>query len=295
MMDREDLDLIQVDMTVVPMSLERLLAPATVALIGASGTPGKWGYMMMRTLLDGGFGGQIAAVNGRGGEVQGHPAYPTVADLPWAPDVALVTVGREACVDAVEALAARGCRHAVLYAAGFAELGAEGARLQDRMVAGGPGGRHAAPRPELHEPLRRPEPAEPDRHPGPPPGAARLRVPERQPRLRPGRARAPERPRAVPLPEPRQPGRPRLRGRAGRRPRGSRYRRRGALRRGGPAGPRPGVPRGRPSPGARQARGGADRRADGHGPPRVGVPHRGAPVRRPRAARDSSARPARSR
>jgi acetyltransferase len=116
------------------MSLERLLAPATVALIGASGTPGKWGYMMMRTLLDGGFGGEIAAVNGRGGEVQGHPAYATVADLPWAPDVALVTVGREACVEAVEALAARGCRHAVLYAAGFAELGGEGARLQDRMV-----------------------------------------------------------------------------------------------------------------------------------------------------------------
>ena len=58
-----------------------------------------------------------------------------MADLPWAPDVALVTVGREACVDAVEALAARGCRHAVLYAAGFAELGVDGARLQDRMVA----------------------------------------------------------------------------------------------------------------------------------------------------------------
>ena len=117
-----------------PMSLERLLEPATVALIGASGTPGKWGYMMMRTLLDGGYGGTIAAVNGRGGEVQGHPAYPTVADLPWAPDVALVTVGREASVEAVEALAARGCRHAVLYAAGFAELGPDGARLQDRMV-----------------------------------------------------------------------------------------------------------------------------------------------------------------
>ena len=117
------------------MTLERLLQPATVALVGASGTPGKWGYRMMRTLLDGGFGGRIAAVNGRGGEVQGHPAYPTVADLPWAPDVALVTVGREACVEAVEALAARGCRHSILYAAGFAELSPDGARLQDRMVA----------------------------------------------------------------------------------------------------------------------------------------------------------------
>ena len=122
-------------LTPAPTSLERLLAPETVALIGASGTPGKWGYMMMRTLLDGGFGGRIAAVNGRGGDVQGHPAYARVADLPWAPDVALITVGREACAEAVEALAARGCRHAVLYAAGFAELGIEGSRLQDRMVA----------------------------------------------------------------------------------------------------------------------------------------------------------------
>jgi acetyltransferase len=117
-----------------PTPLERLLAPRTVAVVGASSTPGKWGYMMMRTLLDGGYAGTIAAVNGRGGEVQGRPAYPTVADLPWAPDVALVSVGREASVEAVEALAARGCRHAVLYAAGFAELSAEGARLQDRML-----------------------------------------------------------------------------------------------------------------------------------------------------------------
>jgi len=114
--------------------LDRLLAPETVAVVGASATPGKWGYFMLKTLLDGGFAGEVAAVNARGGEVLGRPAYRTVADLPWAPDVALVTLGRESAVEAIEALAARGCRYAVVYAAGFRETGPEGAALEARMA-----------------------------------------------------------------------------------------------------------------------------------------------------------------
>jgi acetate---CoA ligase (ADP-forming) len=116
-------------------SLEELFRPKRVAIVGASGTPGKWGYFVLRTLLDGGFTGEVAAVNGRGGEVQGCPAFATVADLPWAPDLALVVVGREAAVDAVEALALRRCRHVIVHAAGFAETGPEGAALERRMLA----------------------------------------------------------------------------------------------------------------------------------------------------------------
>jgi acetyltransferase len=116
-------------------TLERLLAPETVAVVGASATPGKWGYFMLKALLDGGFAGEVAAVNPRGGEVLGRPAYPGIADLPWAPDVALVTLGREQTVEAVEALAARGCRYAVVYSAGFRETGPEGAALEARMVS----------------------------------------------------------------------------------------------------------------------------------------------------------------
>jgi acyl-CoA synthetase (NDP forming) len=115
--------------------LDRLLSPETVAVVGASATPGKWGHSMLKTLLDGGFAGEVAAVTLRGGEVLGRPAYPSVADLPWAPDVALVTLAREQAVVAVEALAARGCRHAVVHAAGFRESGPEGAALETRMVA----------------------------------------------------------------------------------------------------------------------------------------------------------------
>ena len=116
-------------------SLERMLRPERVAVVGASSTPGKWGYLVMRTLLDGGYAGEIAAVNGRGGEVQGRPAFATVSDLPWPPDLALVVVGREPAVSAVQELAARGCRHVIVHAAGFAETGPAGAALEARMVA----------------------------------------------------------------------------------------------------------------------------------------------------------------
>jgi acetyltransferase len=116
-------------------SLDAFFRPKRVAVVGASYTPGKWGYLVLRTLADGGYAGEVAAVNGRGGEVQGRPAFATVADLPWAPDLALVVVGREGAVGAVEALAARGCRHAIVHAAGFAETGAAGAALEARLLA----------------------------------------------------------------------------------------------------------------------------------------------------------------
>jgi acyl-CoA synthetase (NDP forming) len=90
--------------------------------------------MMMRTLLDGGYPGEVVAVNGRGGEVQGRKAFRTVAEIPFPPDVALVTLARELSVEAVEALAERGCKNAVVYTAGFAEVGPEGEALEARMV-----------------------------------------------------------------------------------------------------------------------------------------------------------------
>ena len=269
------------------MTLERLLQPATVALVGASGTPGKWGYMMMRTLLDGGFGGRIAAVNGRGGEVQGHPAYPTVADLPVGPrrraghrrPRGLRRGGRgagRAGVPARDPLrrrlrrarrrTARACRTGWSRRPGRPACGSSGPNCMSLFVARSR--LNLTGIPDLRA------------------GTARLRVPERQPGLRPRRAWAPERARAVALPEPRQPGRPGLRGRAGRGPRRIPTPRAVALY---VEAVRPGRGRAfleaRPSPGPGQAGGRPDRRADGQRPPRLGVPHRGAPVRRPRAAR----------
>ncbi len=66
--------------------------------------------------------------------VQGVPAFPNVPSLPEVPDAAIVAVPGEHAIAAVEALGAKGCRFGIVFTAGFAELGATGEGLQDRLV-----------------------------------------------------------------------------------------------------------------------------------------------------------------
>jgi acyl-CoA synthetase (NDP forming) len=67
--------------------------------------------------------------------VQGLPAFPSVADLPEVPEAAIIAIPGEGAVAAAEALGARGCRAAIVFTAGFAEVGGEGEALQNRLVA----------------------------------------------------------------------------------------------------------------------------------------------------------------
>lgn len=116
-------------------SLDAFFRPRTVAVVGASNNPDKAGNRIMRTLLGGGFTGEIAPVNVRGGEVLGRPAFRTVTELPWAPDLAVVAVQPEATVRVIEELGARGARYAIVHASGFAEMGPSGAQLQASLLA----------------------------------------------------------------------------------------------------------------------------------------------------------------
>lgn len=112
-----------------------LFAPASVAVIGASDDPGRIGGKPIRYMLERGFAGRILPVNPGRRTVQGLPAYAAVADLPETPEVAIIAVPPAAAVAAVSDLAARGTAAAILFTSGFAEGGAAGAALQDRLVA----------------------------------------------------------------------------------------------------------------------------------------------------------------
>ena len=68
------------------------MAPRSVALVGASRREGSVGCRMVETLARGGYGGVVHCVNPRYGEVGGHPCLPSLADLPAAPDVAVLSV-----------------------------------------------------------------------------------------------------------------------------------------------------------------------------------------------------------
>jgi len=112
-----------------------LLRPRSLAIIGASDDPTRIGGRPMAYMRARGFAGRLMPVNPNRPTVQGLPAFATVADLPEVPEAAIIAIPGEGAIAAVEALGACGCRAAIVFTAGFAEVGAQGAAMQARLVA----------------------------------------------------------------------------------------------------------------------------------------------------------------
>jgi acyl-CoA synthetase (NDP forming) len=117
------------------VSLDAVLDPASVAVIGASDDPDKVGGRPLVHLARNGFAGRILPVNPTRTQVQGHVCFPDIASLPEVPEVALVIVPGESAVRAVEELAAAGTQVAVVIASGFSEVGPEGLLRERHMKA----------------------------------------------------------------------------------------------------------------------------------------------------------------
>lgn len=114
--------------------LSQLLAPRSVAIIGASSDPLRIGGRPIAAMLRAGFKGRIMPVNPNREEIQGLECFRSVADLPERPDVGIVAVPAAFAADAVAALGERGCKAVTLFTAGFAEMGEAGADDQRRLV-----------------------------------------------------------------------------------------------------------------------------------------------------------------
>tara|TARA_R110002095_G_scaffold213240_3_gene203500 strand:- start:1467 stop:3560 length:2094 start_codon:yes stop_codon:yes gene_type:complete len=110
-------------------NLRRLLSPRSIVLIGGSNLA-----LPIRNTRDIGFDGEIWVVNPNYDQIEGIPCYASVADLPGAPDAAFVSINARLTVQAVSDLREQGCGGVVCYAAGFAEMGSDGAKLQDALV-----------------------------------------------------------------------------------------------------------------------------------------------------------------
>jgi acyl-CoA synthetase (NDP forming) len=104
-----------------PSVLDALLRPRSVALIGASRDPKALGGRPLGFMARYGFTGRVYPVNGKGGEVQGIPAYASVLDLPEPVDLALVMVRAELVAQVLRDCAACGVRVAVVVSSGFGE------------------------------------------------------------------------------------------------------------------------------------------------------------------------------
>jgi len=118
-----------------PRSLDRLLRPRSVAIIGASDKPGALGASVLSNLERQGFDGAIHLVNPKRSDIGGRPCVASVDDLPEGIDAAVLAIPRAGVLDAVRALARRKVGAAVVFAAGFAEDGPQGLADQREIAA----------------------------------------------------------------------------------------------------------------------------------------------------------------
>lgn len=113
--------------------LTAALAPQSIAVIGASENPHKIGGRPIAYMQRMGYRGKLYPINPSRRELQGLACYPSLAELPEVPEMAIVIVAGDQAIAAVEDCAARGVRCAVVIASGFGETGPTGKAQQDHM------------------------------------------------------------------------------------------------------------------------------------------------------------------
>lgn len=117
------------------LSLAPLLNPRSIAMIGASADAGRIGGMPLDLLTRFGYAGGIYPVNPKYQEVFGRRCWPDIESLPEPVDLAVLAIAAADVTPMLRRCHAKGVRAAIVYAAGFAEAGGEGARLQDELEA----------------------------------------------------------------------------------------------------------------------------------------------------------------
>ena len=114
--------------------LRPLFDPRSVAVLGASNDPAKWGNRLAMGALRGEKRRSVYLVNRNGGEILDRPAYPTLADLPEAPELVVVSVPVESFEQAVDASLEAGAKALVGITTGLGETGAEGKAREEAIV-----------------------------------------------------------------------------------------------------------------------------------------------------------------
>jgi len=113
-------------------ALDGLLKPKSVAVVGASATPGKIGYTVIQNLQKDGFKGKLYPINPTATEILGYKVYPNVASIPEAADAAIITVPAKFCLEVVDECGRKGIKNLIIITSGFSEVGDK--ELEEKMV-----------------------------------------------------------------------------------------------------------------------------------------------------------------
>ena len=117
-----------------PLDLRRIFSPKSVAVIGASADLTQIGGRAVQSLLAHGFTGAIYPVNPKYADVAGLKCYSRIGEVPGEVDLAVIAVGATHVPDLLRQCAEKGVHSALIFSAGFAEIGSDGKKLQDEIV-----------------------------------------------------------------------------------------------------------------------------------------------------------------
>ncbi len=112
-----------------------LFEPQSVALIGASKDPKKWGFSLLFNVIKGGYPGRIYPVNPREQEILGCKAYPSIIQVPEPVDLAILVVPPAHILSVIQECGKNGAKVGVVITAGFGEVDRQGKNLEEEMVA----------------------------------------------------------------------------------------------------------------------------------------------------------------
>src|SRR3954454_7995109 len=114
--------------------LDVFFSPKSVAVIGATETPGSVGRTLLWNLVTSPFGGTVYPVNPKRSSVLGVKAYPSVSDIPEEVDLAVIVTPPPSIPGLIKECGENGVQGAIVISAGFKEIGAEGAALEQRLL-----------------------------------------------------------------------------------------------------------------------------------------------------------------
>lgn len=117
------------------MSLQSFFNPKSVAIIGASRQKGKVGYEILSNMVAGGYKGKIYPVNNKTEEIDGIKCYPDLASIGETPDLVIIIVPAQYVPSVMEECAKVKVKSVIVITAGFKEVGPEGKKLEQEVIA----------------------------------------------------------------------------------------------------------------------------------------------------------------
>ncbi len=120
--------------TRMKQSLDAIFRPRSVAIVGASNNPERWGYGTMLNMLAAGYRNALYPINPNEKEVQGLPCYPSLSEAPADIDLAVIVVNASAVPAVLRECIQKKVKGGIVITAGFAEVSADGAEMQKRLA-----------------------------------------------------------------------------------------------------------------------------------------------------------------